>query len=101
MIYAANPILKRKFKQGWLIISPISTKTLVTWYFKSLNITTKYGIGNLGPSFGQEQKCGRDKPSPNIWHWKSRSFGQGQKCGRVKPSPVYIEITIVLSSHYC
>jgi hypothetical protein len=74
MIYAANPILKRKFKQGWLIISPISTKRLVTWYFKSLNITTKYGIGNLGPSFGQEQKCGRDKPSRNIWHWKSRSF---------------------------
>ena len=59
--------MKRKFKQWWSTISPISTKQTTTSHLKPLN-TKKimtYGIGNPGPVLGQAGTCGSVKPV--IW----------------------------------
>jgi hypothetical protein len=58
-------LMKRKFKQWWLIILPISTKQ-TTMSLTSNNRTQKKTItcciANLGPSLGQAHTYGRVKP---------------------------------------
>ena len=59
-------IMKRKGKQLWSTIPPISTKQTITLAStQSLNIKKNhdilYGIGNQCPGLGRAQKCGRVK----------------------------------------
>jgi len=51
-------ILKRKFKQRWSTILPISTKRTITSHPKSLNIkkNTTDDVRNPGIGLGQEKK---------------------------------------------
>jgi len=55
--------MKRKYKQWWSIIPPISTKRKITSHLHSLNTkkTTTYDVGNPGPGLGQAHKCGSVK----------------------------------------
>jgi len=55
--------MKRRFKQCWSTILPISTIETIISHLKSLNIknTPTYGIGDPDPDFGQAQICGRFK----------------------------------------
>ena len=61
-IFAVCSIMKRKCKQRWSTIPPISTKRTSTSQLKSLNTikTMTNDVGNLGP--GQAHRCGRVKP---------------------------------------
>jgi hypothetical protein len=49
--------MKRKFKEIWTTIPPISTKQTTTSHLNSLNMIKKrtktYDVGNPGPDLGQ------------------------------------------------
>jgi hypothetical protein len=47
--------MKRKFKQCWSTIPPVSTKQTITSRIKSLNIKKDHGVGNPGPDLGPAQ----------------------------------------------
>ena len=54
--------MKRKFKQWWSSILPISTKPIITSHLKwTQKKTTTNDIVNSGPGLGQAQTCGRVK----------------------------------------
>ena len=62
---------KRKFKQRWSSIPPISTKQTIISRLNSWNIkkTMTYDVVNPGPGLGQMQTCGGVKlinEIPNI-----------------------------------
>jgi len=61
--------MKRKFKQWWATILPLSTKRTNTSDLNSMNTKIKtmtYDIGNPGHGLVQAQKCGRIKPVNGI-----------------------------------
>ena len=51
--------MKRKYKQWWSTIPPISTNRTISSHLKSPNITktTTHGVRNPDPRFGPAQKC--------------------------------------------
>jgi len=53
--------MKRKFKQWWSSIPPLSTERKITSHLHSLNTKTptSYDVGNESPDLVQAQKCGR------------------------------------------
>ena len=56
-------VMKRKYKQWWSTIQPISRKQTFTSHLYSQNTkNTTYDVGNQGPGLGQAQTCGRVKP---------------------------------------
>ena len=48
--------MKRKFKQCWSTIPPVSTKQTISCRIKSLNIKKDHDVGNPGPDLGPAQK---------------------------------------------
>ena len=50
-------IIKRKFKQWWSTILPISTKHISSQSM-SIKQTMTYDVGNRGLGLGQAQQCG-------------------------------------------
>jgi hypothetical protein len=53
--------MKRKFKQGWSSIPPISRKRTITYHLNWTHWTKKTmtcEVGNLDPGLGQLQNCG-------------------------------------------
>ena len=68
-------LIKRKFKQWWSTIPPISTKWPITSHHSSSNIkkkTSTYNVGNPSPGLWQAQKYGGVKPvngTPILASW--------------------------------
>ena len=60
--------MKRKSKQWWSTIPPISTKRTTTSHPKSLNMKKNmtYDIGNPGPDLGEKPTCGEVNPVNGI-----------------------------------
>ena len=71
-------VMKRKFKQRWSIIPPISTKQIITSHLHSLNIKKDH-VGNQCPGLGHAQTCGGVKSVngilPSWLHVSRLQFG--------------------------
>jgi len=68
LFFVINYIVKRKFKQYWSTIQPISTKqtTASNHWTQKQKETTTYGTENTGLGLGQAHRCGGVKLS-NGW----------------------------------
>jgi len=63
IIYIIGYVKKRKLKQWWSTIPPISTNQAITSHFNSLhtkNGDMTYAIGNSDLGLGQAQQCLRN-----------------------------------------